>query len=108
MELGLFVEPQLGGSYRRLLELAQWAESNGLDAFARSDHYLHGETTAHATDAMVSLAAVASETSPTRRMTLVSPLTFRHPAGMANGLFVDMTDEVLVGRGQTVERLTRA
>jgi alkanesulfonate monooxygenase SsuD/methylene tetrahydromethanopterin reductase-like flavin-dependent oxidoreductase (luciferase family) len=96
MELGLFIEPQLGGSYRRLVELAQWAETNGLDAFARSDHYLHGETTAHATDAMVSLAGVASETDSIRLITLVSPITFRHPAVMAKA--ATTLDEISGGR----------
>ncbi len=96
MELGLFVEPQLGGSYRRLVELAQWAENNGLDAFARSDHYLHMDTTAHATDAMVSLAGVASETDSIRLMTLVSPITFRHPGVMAKS--ATTIDEISNGR----------
>ncbi len=96
MELGLFVEPQMGGSYRRLVELAQWAESSGLDAFARSDHYLHGETTAHATDAMASLAGVAVETNSIRLMTLVSPITFRHPGVMAKA--ATTIDEISNGR----------
>ncbi|MEN8040885.1 MAG: LLM class flavin-dependent oxidoreductase [Actinomycetota bacterium] len=96
MELGLFVEPQLGGSYRRLVELAQWAEKNGLDAFARSDHYLHGETTAHATDALASLAGVAVETDTIRLMTLVSPITFRHPGVMAKT--ATTIDEISGGR----------
>lgn len=96
MELGLFVEPQLGGSYRRLVELAQWAESNGLDAFARSDHYLHMDTSAHATDAMVSLAGVALETDSIRLITLVSPITFRHPGVMAKS--ATTIDEISKGR----------
>lgn len=96
VELGLFVEPQLGGSYRRLVELAQWAEAKGLAAFARSDHYLHGETTAHATDAMVSLAGVASETDSIRLATLVSPITFRHPGVMAKA--ATTIDEISDGR----------
>jgi alkanesulfonate monooxygenase SsuD/methylene tetrahydromethanopterin reductase-like flavin-dependent oxidoreductase (luciferase family) len=96
MELGLFVEPQLGGSYRRLVELAQWAESNGLDAFARSDHYLHMDTSAHATDAMVSLAGVALETDLIRLITLVSPITFRHPGVMAKS--ATTIDEISKGR----------
>jgi len=96
MELGLFVEPQLGGSYRRLVELAKWAENNGLDAFARSDHYLHGETSAHATDAMVSLAGVASETESIKLISLVSPITFRHPAVMAKA--ATTLDEISGGR----------
>jgi alkanesulfonate monooxygenase SsuD/methylene tetrahydromethanopterin reductase-like flavin-dependent oxidoreductase (luciferase family) len=96
MELALFVEPQLGGTYPRLVELAQWAEAQGLAAFARSDHYLHGETSAHATDAMVSLAGVASETDAIRLMTLVSPITFRHPGVMAKA--ATTLDEISGGR----------
>ncbi len=96
MELGLFVEPQMGGSYRRLVELARWAEDFGLDAFARSDHYLHMDHTADATDALVSLAGVASETSTIRLVTLVSPITFRHPAIMAKA--ATTIDEISGGR----------
>lgn len=96
MELALFVEPQLGGTYQRLVELAQWSESNGLAAFARSDHYLHGDTSAHATDAMVSLAGVASETDSIRLITLVSPITFRHPGVMAKA--ATTLDEISGGR----------
>jgi alkanesulfonate monooxygenase SsuD/methylene tetrahydromethanopterin reductase-like flavin-dependent oxidoreductase (luciferase family) len=96
MELGLFVEPQMGGSYRRLVELARWAEDFGLDAFARSDHYLHMDHTAEATDALVSLAGVAVETSTIRLVTLVSPITFRHPAIMAKA--ATTIDEISGGR----------
>lgn len=96
MELGLFVEPQLGGSYERLVELAQWSEKCGLAAFARSDHYFHREVTAHATDAMVSLAGVATATETIRLVTLVSPITFRHPAVMAKA--ATTLDEISAGR----------
>ena len=96
MELGLFVEPQMGGSYDRLVELARWAEDFGLDAFARSDHYLHMDHSANATDALVSLAGVAVETSTIRLVTLVSPITFRHPAIMAKA--ATTIDEMSGGR----------
>jgi alkanesulfonate monooxygenase SsuD/methylene tetrahydromethanopterin reductase-like flavin-dependent oxidoreductase (luciferase family) len=96
MEFGLFVEPQLGGSYRRLVELAKWAETNGLDAFARSDHYLHGETSAHATDSLTALAGVAAETDSIRLVSLVSPITFRHPGAMAKA--ATTIDEISDGR----------
>ena len=83
MELALFVEPQVGGSYQRLLELARWSEDQGLDAFARSDHYLNGSESAHATDALTSLAGLARETASIQLVSLVSPLTFRHPGVLA-------------------------
>ncbi len=86
----------MGGSYRRLVELAQWAERFGLDAFARSDHYLHMDHSAHATDALVSLAGVAIETDTIRLLTLVSPITFRHPAVMAKS--ATTLDEMSHGR----------
>ncbi len=96
MEFGLFVEPQVGGSYRRLVELAQWAEARGIEAFARSDHYLNMTESAHATDALASFAGVAVETSAIRLVTLVSPLTFRHPAVMAKS--ATTIDEISGGR----------
>ena len=96
MELGLFVEPQVGGTYQRLLELARWAEDQGLDAFARSDHYLNMEDSAHTTDALVSFGGLAVETSSVELVTLVSPLTFRHPAVMVKS--ATTLDEMSGGR----------
>ena len=86
----------MGGSYRRLVEIAQWAERFGLDAFARSDHYLHMDHSAHATDALVSLGGVAIETETIRLLTLVSPITFRHPGVMAKS--ATTLDEMSHGR----------
>ncbi len=96
MEFGLFVEPQCGGSYDRLLELAQWSESNGLAAFARSDHYLNMEDSEHATDALISFAGLARETESIELVSLVSPITFRHPAVMAKS--ATTIDEMSGGR----------
>lgn len=96
MELGLFVEPQCGGSYDRLLELARWSEGIGLDAFARSDHYLNGDASEPTTDALVSFAGLARETSSIRLVSLVSPITFRHPAVMAKS--ATTIDEMSGGR----------
>jgi alkanesulfonate monooxygenase SsuD/methylene tetrahydromethanopterin reductase-like flavin-dependent oxidoreductase (luciferase family) len=96
VELGLFVEPQMGGTYRRLVELAQWAEAKGLAAFARSDHYLNMDSSEHATDALASLAGLAIETKDIRLVTLVSPITFRHPAVMAKS--ATTIDEMSGGR----------
>jgi F420-dependent oxidoreductase-like protein len=83
MQYGFMVEPQAGGSYDRLLELARWAETAGFDVFARSDHYLDMENSVEATDALISLAGLARDTERIQLATMVSPLTFRHPAVMA-------------------------
>lgn len=96
MELGLFVEPQAGGSYARLLELARFAESRGFEAFARSDHYLDGERSAPTTDALASLAGLARETERIELVVLVTPLTFRHPAVIAKT--ATTIDEMSAGR----------
>ncbi len=83
MELGLMVEPQVGGTYDELAALAKWAEATGLDAFARSDHYTNMATSTHATDALTSFGGLARETSSIKLTVLVTPLTFRHPAVIA-------------------------
>ncbi len=83
MEFGLMVEPQVGGSYTRLRDLAQWAEGIGLDAFARSDHFLDQERSAPATDALTTYGGLAETTDTIQLVVLVTPLTFRHPAVIA-------------------------
>ena len=83
MEIGLMTEPQSGGTYDELLALARWSEAHGLDAFARSDHYLDTEVSAPTTDALATIAGLARETKRIRLVVLVSPLTFRHPAVLA-------------------------
>lgn len=78
------VEPQAGGTYGELLAAAQWAESAGLAAFARSDHYYVPRGSAVlADDAFTALGGIARETSTIPLVLLVSPITFRHPAVIA-------------------------
>ncbi len=83
VELGLMVEPQVGGTYARLRDLAQWAEHQGLDAFARSDHFLDQDRSADATDALTTFGGLAEATVAIQLVVLVTPLTFRHPAVIA-------------------------
>ena len=83
MEFGLMVEPQFGGTYKELLALARSAESAGFTSFARSDHYLNGDKSMPATDALTTLAGLARETDTIKLTVLVTPLTFRHPAVIA-------------------------
>jgi alkanesulfonate monooxygenase SsuD/methylene tetrahydromethanopterin reductase-like flavin-dependent oxidoreductase (luciferase family) len=86
MLLRVFTEPQQGASYDDLLAVAQKTEECGFDAFFRSDHYLvqgDGDGLPGPTDAWITLAALARETSRIRLGTLVSPVTFRNPAVLA-------------------------
>jgi alkanesulfonate monooxygenase SsuD/methylene tetrahydromethanopterin reductase-like flavin-dependent oxidoreductase (luciferase family) len=71
---------QTMGTYQESLTLARWAEAHGLEAFAVADHYLGTDETA--LDQPTLLAGIARETSTIRLATLVSPITFRHPAVM--------------------------
>ena len=96
MEFGLMVEPQVGGSYTRLRDLAQWAEGIGLEAFARSDHFLDQERTAPATDALTTYGGLAEATDRIQLVVLVTPLTFRHPAVIAK--IATTLDEMSGGR----------
>ncbi len=73
----------MGGSYPDLLRLARWAEEQGFDSFARSDHYLDGDRSANATDALTTFGGLAVETGEILLTVLVSPVTFRHPGVLA-------------------------
>lgn len=86
MELRVFTEPQQGASYEDLLAVARTAEGCGYGAFFRSDHYLamgDGDGLPGPTDAWVTLAGLARETSTIRLGTLVTAATFRHPGPLA-------------------------
>jgi F420-dependent oxidoreductase-like protein len=86
MRLRVFTEPQQGATYDTLLAVAQTAERLGFDAFFRSDHYLAmGDATGlpGPTDAWITLAGIARETTRIRLGTLVSSATFRWPGPLA-------------------------
>ncbi len=92
MGLRIFTEPQMGASYDQLVAVARTAEECGFDAFFRSDHYLKmGSATGRPgyTDAWITLAGIARETSTIRLGTLVTPVTFR-----AVGSFIVTASEV--------------
>jgi alkanesulfonate monooxygenase SsuD/methylene tetrahydromethanopterin reductase-like flavin-dependent oxidoreductase (luciferase family) len=66
------------------LALARAAELAGLDAALLAEHYSSsGVIDRPAADAWIYLAALARETERIRLGTLVSPVTFRHPAVLA-------------------------
>jgi len=89
LEVGLFVAPQLGASYDDQLAVARAAEANGFFAFVRSDHYLPPPGFSGLpgpTDAWITLAGLARDTSVIRLGTMVSPVTFRLPGPLAIGV----------------------
>lgn len=85
MELRIFTEPQQGATYDDLLAVAREAEALGFAAFFRSDHYLHmgGEPGPGSTDAWITLAGLARDTTTIRLGTLVTSATFRLPGPLA-------------------------
>jgi F420-dependent oxidoreductase-like protein len=85
VELRIFTEPQMGATYDELLAVARRAEETGFDAFFRSDHYLTmgGDGLPGPTDAWVTLAGLARETSRIRLGTLMTAATFRLPGPLA-------------------------
>lgn len=99
VQLRVFVEPQQGTTYERLLALAQTAEETGFDAFFTSDHLLHmGDTDGlpGPTNAWTTLAGLARDTERLRLGTLVTPVTFRWPGPLA--ITVAQVDAMSGGR----------
>jgi F420-dependent oxidoreductase-like protein len=86
MELRIFCEPQQGASYDELLELALAAEAGGFGAFIRSDHYLKMGPVSGLpgpSDAWITLAGLARDTTTIRLGTLLTAGTFRLPGPLA-------------------------
>lgn len=98
MDFRVFVEPQQGATYADQLAVAQTAEALGFSAFFRSDHYLamNAAGLPGPTDAWVTLAGVARETSTIRLGTLVTSATFRYPGPLA--ISVAQVDAMSAGR----------
>jgi F420-dependent oxidoreductase-like protein len=98
-DLRIFTEPQQGATYDDLLAVAQRAERLGFGAFFRSDHYLKmGGATGlpGPTDAWITLAGIARETTTIRLGTLVTAATFRMPGPLA--ISVAGVDQMSGGR----------
>ncbi|HEV7465209.1 MAG TPA: LLM class F420-dependent oxidoreductase [Candidatus Dormibacteraeota bacterium] len=100
MQLRIFTEPQQGASYDTLLAIARATEDGGFDAFFRSDHYMAiwAGRPPGPTDAWISLAGLARDTSRIRLGTLVSPVTFRLPGPLA--IMVATVDAMSGGRAE--------
>jgi F420-dependent oxidoreductase-like protein len=98
VQLRIFTEPQMGATYDELLAVARRTEETGFDAFFRSDHYLTmgGDGLPGPTDAWVTLAGLARETSRIRLGTLMTAGTFRLPGPLA--ISVAQVDQMSGGR----------
>lgn len=98
MRLRIFTEPQQGAHYSDISALARLGEELGFDAFFRSDHYMafDGDGLPGPTDAWLTLAALARDTTSIRLGTLVSPVTFRYPGPLA--ISVAQVDQMSGGR----------
>jgi F420-dependent oxidoreductase-like protein len=90
VDIRIFIEPQQGATYDEQLAIAQATELAGLDGFFRSDHYLpigpmggSSRSGIGPSDAWITLAALARETSRIRLGTLLTAGTFRHPGALA-------------------------
>jgi F420-dependent oxidoreductase-like protein len=99
MELRIFCEPQQGATYDQILTLALAAEDGGFGAFFRSDHYLKMGAVSGLpgpTDAWITLAGLARDTSRIRLGTLLTAATFRYPGPLA--IAVAQVDAMSGGR----------
>jgi alkanesulfonate monooxygenase SsuD/methylene tetrahydromethanopterin reductase-like flavin-dependent oxidoreductase (luciferase family) len=85
VELAIHVEPE-GAGYDALATLARVTEDAGFAVFARSDHFLpheRADATVGPTDAWITLAGLARETSRIRLSTMMVNPSFRHPGVLA-------------------------
>ncbi|WP_133905761.1 LLM class F420-dependent oxidoreductase [Actinophytocola oryzae] len=98
MDLRIMTEPQQGASYDTQLTLARAAEALGFSGYFRSDHYLamSGDGMPGPTDAWLTLAGLARETSTIRLGTMVTAATFRLPGVLA--IQVAQVDQMSGGR----------
>ena len=98
-DLRIFTEPQQGATYDTLLAVAKRTEALGFGAFFRSDHYLAmggSDGLPGPSDAWITLAGLARDTSTIRLGTLVTPVTFRSPGVLA--ISVANVDQMSGGR----------
>jgi len=91
------IEGQEGVTWDDWVALTDACEEHGVEALFRSDHYLSGfDESRPVLDAWATLSALAVRTTRLRLGTLVSPVTFRHPAVLARQAAT--ADEVSGGR----------
>ena len=97
MRLALMIESQEGVTWEEWVALASACEEHGIEALFRSDHYLSSfDESRSALDAWTTIGGLAARTTKLELGTLVSPVTFRHPAVLARAAAT--ADEIASGR----------
>ena len=98
MDICLMIEGQEGVTWDQWVALARACETWGYEGLFRSDHYLSfwEPNDRGALDAWATLAALAAITERIRLGSMVSPVTFRHPAELAKAVVT--ADHVSRGR----------
>jgi F420-dependent oxidoreductase-like protein len=98
MDVCLMIEGQEGVSWDQWVALARTCERLGFEGLFRSDHYLSFSHPAErgALDAWATISALGAITDRIRLGTMVSPVTFRHPAELAKSVVT--ADHVSGGR----------
>nr|WP_296066094.1 LLM class F420-dependent oxidoreductase [uncultured Actinoplanes sp.] len=101
MRIGLFIEPHRGATYETQLRLARHAEAGGFESLLRADHYRAMSADAvppGPTDAWITLAGLARETTTLRLGTMVNSVTFRLPGPLS--IMVAQVDAMSGGRAE--------
>jgi F420-dependent oxidoreductase-like protein len=100
MRFSLMVEGQQGPSWDDWTAIADACERLGIEALFSSDHYFPGSGPGGrgSFDALTILAGLAARTTRLRLGTMVSPVTFRHPAVFAKAMTT--IDHISGGRAQ--------
>jgi len=101
MRIGLFIEPHRGATYETQLRLARHAEACGFESLLRADHYRAMSADAvppGPTDAWITLAGLARETTTLRLGTMVNSVTFRLPGPLS--IMVAQVDAMSDGRAE--------
>jgi F420-dependent oxidoreductase-like protein len=91
------IEGQEGVTWDDWVALADACALNGVEALFRSDHYVSGfDESRPVLDAWATISGLAARTTELELGTLVSPVTFRHPAVLARSAAT--ADEISGGR----------
>jgi F420-dependent oxidoreductase-like protein len=88
MDICLMIEGQEGVTWDQWVGLARACEEYGFEGLFRSDHYLsfYRPTERGALDAWGTITALGAVTERIRLGSMVSPVTFRHPAMLAKSV----------------------